>query len=50
MTTFDQQLRAYQAQGDNLLLPCHHLQQVSALREPVLEVVPLHPDICDVHP
>jgi hypothetical protein len=49
MTTFDQQLRAYQAQGDNLLLPSHHQQQASALHKPVLEVVPLHPDSGDVY-
>ena len=48
MTTFDQQLRDYRAQGYNLLLPIHHLQQGSALHEPVLEVVPLCPDNDDI--
>jgi len=32
MTTFDQQLRDYRAQGYNLLLPIHHLHLASALR------------------
>jgi hypothetical protein len=48
MTTFDQQPRAYQARGYNLLLPSHHQQPASILHEPVREGVLLHPDSRDV--
>lgn len=50
MTTVDQQLREYQSQGYNVLLPSSSIQRVSEFHDTVLEVVPLSIACGDAYP
>jgi hypothetical protein len=50
MTTVDQQLREYQSQGYNVLLPSSSIQRVSEFHDTVLEVVPLSITCGDAYP
>jgi len=50
MSTIDEQIRAYQAQEYNVLLPSANIQRISEFHDTVLEVVPLSLTCGDAYP